>query len=679
MLSVIVGRTGPFTGQSVVLGEAPVTFGRKSDNDVIIVSVSASRFHAEIVTENDTYVLHDRGSRNGTFVNEQRVERHELTPGDTIRIGDETFLFETQEAVETVMDLSQMDLPRANAVVDPGVLRVTVSGGGPVGLAFALLLEEALSGRVAITVYDGRWVRSGTSVVWKDAAQGNVRRQQVVTVQSRQYLALTQEMQTAMFGDSGQFSEMWPLGPDSVDGRPPRNIRIAYIEDRLLELANRKSAIRLVPKRFDLTEQEHLIARDHVLVISEGGRSRTREHFADRFGMADASIYSLDGEHIQDVVLGLRVKSRLPDPMSVLLTVAQNRFLLNSLRGEGFLNMRLTREEARNVIGIDPVRQVFEECIAARPCLMSRHEDNEFACPTHGTLFLPALLRSSPLWKRILEGLRLFDVPEEDLSAITSFRLDMVQRPRFTAQLTRPTADRPGTYGFLLGDAANAIHFWPGRGLNSGVASAVSLARSLSRVWRGRPLRDADFIRHEAAMSMLQYRHKSRAWNAMVTTDERGVTRAIKDIIDGSMDGTAKPAGAGAVGRMPSVPAAVPVPGSAAGSGSGSWSGSGSGSGSAEAHLEVLLDRMRAIRERLAPRMPGLPDDNVLRAHLSKLSPATLRTLQESGAWDTLIVSGEEADIDIFYQQDAPVFVPAAPQPSQPRPDPRSSALLGPA
>lgn len=102
-------------------------------------------------------------------------------------------------------------------------------------------------------------------------------------------------------------------------------------------------------------------------------------------------------------MLGLRVKSPLSDQMSVLLTVSQNRFLLNSLRGEGFLNMRLTREEARNVIGIDPVRQVFEECIAARPCVMSREEDHEFRCPTHGTLFLPALLRSSPLWKRIRE------------------------------------------------------------------------------------------------------------------------------------------------------------------------------------------------------------------------------------------------------------------------------------
>ncbi|MEV0186150.1 FHA domain-containing protein [Streptomyces sp. NPDC050625] len=628
MLSVIVGRTGPFTGQSVVLGSAPLRFGRKSDNDVIIVSVSASRLHAEIVTEDGAFVLYDRNSRNGTFVNDRRVTRHVLVPGDSIRIGDEIFLFETQEAVETVMALSGLDLPPLNASANPGELRVTVTGGGPVGLAFALLLENALPERVSITVYDGRWISKGSTVVWKDETHGNIRRQQVVTVQSRQYLALTEGMQSALF-NAGEYSEMWPVGPDSVDGRPPRNIRIAYIEDKLLELANAKSAIRLVPERFDPSEHQHRLSRENVLVICEGGRSRTREHFEDRFGTADASIYSLEGEHLQDVVLGLRVKSRLKDPMSVLLTVAQNRFLLNSLGGEGFLNMRLTREEARDVIGIDPVRQIFEECIAARPCLMSRSEDNEFVCPTHGTLFLPALLRSSPLWKRIQEGLKLFGVAEDDLSAITSFRLDMVQRPRFTAQLTRPAATSPGTYGFLLGDAANAIHFWPGRGLNSGLASAVSLARSLSRVWQGRPLRDADFIRHEAAMSMLQYRHKSRAWNAMVTTDERGVTRAIKDVIARSMEGDR---------------AAQP--------------------GAEVSDLDILLDRMCAIRERLAPRLPGMPTDEELRSHLSTLAPSTLRTLQESGAWDTLIVGGEEADIDIFYQSDTPVFVAS---PTDPR------------
>jgi 2-polyprenyl-6-methoxyphenol hydroxylase-like FAD-dependent oxidoreductase len=354
----------------------------------------------------------------------------------------------------------------------------------------------------------------------------------------------------------------------------------------------------------------------HVLAICEGGRSRTREFFAPKFGTADKSIYSLDGEHLQDVVLGLRVKSTLTDPMSVLLTVAQNRFLLNSLRGEGFLNMRLTDAEAQEVVGIDPVRRTFEECIASRPCVMGRDEHGDFACSTHHTLFLPALVRGSKLWRRVQEGLRLFGVAEADLSAVTAFRLDMVQRPRFTAELFSPTARTPGTYGFLLGDAANAIHFWPGRGLNSGLASAISLARSLGAAWRGRPFRDSDFIRHEAAMSMLQYRHKSRAWKSMVTFDEDGNSKAIKATIADSIE--------------------APLD-------------AGFDTGTA---VEGLMERLLQIRDRLTGRLADLPDDDTLRAHLRTLRPETLRTLVDSGPWDTMIVGGEEVDIDIFYRPD---------------------------
>ncbi|MEJ8641633.1 hypothetical protein WKI68_09460 [Streptomyces sp. MS1.HAVA.3] len=94
-----------------------------------------------------------------------------------------------------------------------------------------------------------------------------------MTVQSRQYLALPEEVLDALFDDAGAYSEMWPVGPDSVDGRPPRNIRIAHIEDRLLDLANRKSSIRLVPKRFDVAEEQNRVTQEHVLVVAEGGRS----------------------------------------------------------------------------------------------------------------------------------------------------------------------------------------------------------------------------------------------------------------------------------------------------------------------------------------------------------------------------------------------------------------------
>ncbi|MCY7341878.1 MAG: FHA domain-containing protein [Pseudonocardia sp.] len=600
----LVGIRGELAGRGISLGTEPMTLGRGSNNKVVLATPLASRMHSRLQWEEGAWTLYDCGSSNGTLVNGRRLQAaHRLSPGDEITLGDEVLRFEATAAVAdppTVLTTRDLHAPQ--------VLRVTVSGGGPVGLSLALMLDDLMGAKVAVTVHEGRWTRHDGRVIWKTKAQGNSRRQQVVTIQSRQWTKLPTPVQERLFGGADH-TEMWPAGPDSVDDLPPRNIRISYVEDQLLALANERPRITLIPEPFDAAAARDDLVGQHVLAICEGGRSRSREHFGDRFGAADSSPYSVDGQQLQDVVLGLRVKSDLPDPMTVLLTVAQNRFLLNSLRGEGFLNMRLTAEEAAEAVGIDPVRQVFTECVQAQPCVMERGADGSFTCSTHDTYFFPALRRNSPLWGRVEEGLRMFGIAEENLTAVTCFRLDMVARPRFTAQLFPPTATTPGTFGFLLGDAANAIHFWPGRGLNSGLASALSLARSLAG-WQGRPLRDADFMRHEAMMGMLQYRHKSRAWRQMVTTDEQGRSQPIRDLIAHSI----VEADAGANDRA--------------------------------SDIASLLERLRRIRGRLEPRLVGLPDDATLREHLEHLSSETLHTLLVSEPWDSASVGGEEVDVD---------------------------------
>jgi hypothetical protein len=626
----IVGVQGDLAGTHFAIGGEPVTFGREEDNDVVISDPLASRWHAELQQEADGYVLTDRHSSNGTWVNGAAITTHYLRSGDEITIGDQKFRFEVSDPRATV----QRTGPRSPAEpVDPAsVLRVIVSGGGPVGLTFALLLADLMGPRVAIRIHNGRWKRDGDQVVWKGPEERNTRRQQVVTIQSRQYLKLPQEMQDHLF-TAGNFTETWPMGPDSIRDHGPRNIRIAHVEDRLLDLANRKRGqIELVPEPFDAESAHEEIAGAHVLAICEGSRSRTLGHFSGKFGAADATFYGLDGEQVADMVLGLRVKSLLPDPMAVLLTVAQDRFLLNSLRGEGFLNVRLTAQEAKEAVGIDPIRQLFTGCIQTEPCLLERAPGGEFVCGTHHTLFLPALLRGSAFWSRMLEGLALFGVPAENLTAVTAFQLSMVQRPRFSVRLFPRTQTTPGTFGFLLGDAANAIHFWPGRGLNSGLASAISLARCLARPRSGAALRDADFVRHEAVMSMLQYRHKSRAWLQMVTADDNGNFRAIKDIIaQGIAEGD-------------------------------------EGSYDLAADRDALLRRLIQIRERLTSRIEGLPDDARLRAHLDSLSGPLIHTLLVSGPWDTTNVGGEEVDVDWLFEE---------PQPRQPAASGQSPRLLG--
>jgi pSer/pThr/pTyr-binding forkhead associated (FHA) protein len=633
MTATVVGLQGGLTGKTFSVGSEPLTFGRGAENDIVLTTPAASRLHAELRREASGYAIYDRGSTNGTWVNGASVTVRPLRSGDQIMIGDEVFRFDDLDAYTTLQPIPIPSAGRVAANKPETILRVTIAGGGPVGLSFALLLEHMMGARVAIKVYESRWTRNGSRIVWKGLEQGNARRQQVVTIQSRQFLRLPPYVQEGLFVP-GAYTEMWPKGPDSIEDLGPRNVRIAFVEDRLLGLANEHSErIELIPEPFDPASSGAELAGQHVLAICEGARSRTLGYFSERFGSADPSLYALDGKQLEDMVLGLRVKSDLPDPMAVLLTVTQNRFLLNSLRGEGFLNMRLTDQEAREAVGIDPVRQLFTECIQAQPCLLELRSSGEFFCDMHHALFLPALLKGSAFWRRVEEGLHLFGIRPENLTGVTGFRLDMVQRPRFTAQLYPRTATAPGTFGFLLGDAANAIHFWPGRGLNSGLASAISLARCLAAPRRGTALRDADFVRHEAVMAMLQYRHKTRAWRQMVTTDEAGNTLAIKDLI--------------AQGITEADEAAY----------------------DREADFSALMQRLLQTRSRLESRIDGLPDESTLRTHLESLPGHLVHTLVVSQPWDTANVGGEEVDVEWLLDAPRPVRprqhaapqVPAAP------------------
>jgi hypothetical protein len=69
------------------LGKDVVSLGRQSDCDVVVADPGASRRHAEIRTENGSYVIIDLGSTNGTMVNEATVSERRLQEGDRITIG----------------------------------------------------------------------------------------------------------------------------------------------------------------------------------------------------------------------------------------------------------------------------------------------------------------------------------------------------------------------------------------------------------------------------------------------------------------------------------------------------------------------------------------------------------------------------------------------------------------
>lgn len=86
----------------VALSPLPFQIGRQVDNHIVLRDSRASRIHARIRAQDDRYVIEDAGSRHGTFVNGQRIQKHELQNSDKIEFGVEdsyqlVFAFEGAE------------------------------------------------------------------------------------------------------------------------------------------------------------------------------------------------------------------------------------------------------------------------------------------------------------------------------------------------------------------------------------------------------------------------------------------------------------------------------------------------------------------------------------------------------------------------------------------------------
>src|SRR5258706_5818172 len=75
-------------GRRVVpLDKVLFSIGRRSASDLKVVGTDVSREHAEIACVDGQFVIRDRGSRFGTFVNDQAITERVITHGDRIRLG----------------------------------------------------------------------------------------------------------------------------------------------------------------------------------------------------------------------------------------------------------------------------------------------------------------------------------------------------------------------------------------------------------------------------------------------------------------------------------------------------------------------------------------------------------------------------------------------------------------
>jgi hypothetical protein len=75
-------------GAAVPLTHTPFVLGRGADCDLVVPDLTVSRRHAEIRHgPGGGLEIRDLGSRNGTFVNGERVAAAPVAPGDTLALG----------------------------------------------------------------------------------------------------------------------------------------------------------------------------------------------------------------------------------------------------------------------------------------------------------------------------------------------------------------------------------------------------------------------------------------------------------------------------------------------------------------------------------------------------------------------------------------------------------------
>src|SRR5215471_11561732 len=75
-------------GERVVpIDKTPFTIGRRETNGLRLGGSEVSREHAEILLEDGRYIIRDRQSRYGTYVNGEAVTERELHSGDKVRLG----------------------------------------------------------------------------------------------------------------------------------------------------------------------------------------------------------------------------------------------------------------------------------------------------------------------------------------------------------------------------------------------------------------------------------------------------------------------------------------------------------------------------------------------------------------------------------------------------------------
>jgi pSer/pThr/pTyr-binding forkhead associated (FHA) protein len=84
---LLIRSGGVREGETIAFNSDVLTIGRSPQSDLFLDDVTVSRHHARVIRDDNSYLVEDLNSLNGTYVNRKRIERDRLSDGDELQIG----------------------------------------------------------------------------------------------------------------------------------------------------------------------------------------------------------------------------------------------------------------------------------------------------------------------------------------------------------------------------------------------------------------------------------------------------------------------------------------------------------------------------------------------------------------------------------------------------------------
>lgn len=122
--------------------------GRKADNHIVIENPGVSGHHAVIVQVGEKYIVQDKRSTNGVYVNGQRITEKELKYGDEIGIFKHTLKF---VAMHTLYDTTAVAASEVSSAPENATVQIDIS-------KLDVLLKEKEAENAYLEVISGKMI-----------------------------------------------------------------------------------------------------------------------------------------------------------------------------------------------------------------------------------------------------------------------------------------------------------------------------------------------------------------------------------------------------------------------------------------------------------------------------------------------------------------------------------------